>query len=100
MASGDFNQSVPSNNHWDVCSVELRSTADGSGPSLTTDPARGFSSHGSPASVFSGAGDNCTQWDGKMGSASKVLNFGTNAGYVGYDFEQDAVNVKSVRLKQ
>ena len=35
-----------------------------------------------------------------MGGASAILNFGSNAGYVGYDFEQHAVNVRSVRLKQ
>jgi hypothetical protein len=95
----DFNQSLPSNNHWDVCSVELRSTTDGSGPSLSNVPSSGFSSHGSAASVFSGAGDNCTQWDGCKGCRASILNFGHGGGYVGYGFSA-AVNVRSVRLKQ
>lgn len=97
--SADFNTSVPSNNHWDVCSIELRSTADGSGPSLSTTPSYGFSSHGSAGSVFTGVGDNCTQWDGSMGGKSKILNFGKQAGYVGYGFKQGVV-IRSVRLKQ
>lgn len=98
-STADFNTSVPSNNHWDVCSIELRSTADGSGPSLSTDPSSGFSSHGIAGSVFTGVGDNCTQWDGCMGCKSQIVNFGTRTGYVGYDFKK-GVTVRSVRLKQ
>jgi hypothetical protein len=98
--SADFNTSVPSNNHWDVCSVELRSTPDGTGPSLSTVASSAFSSHGDAGSVFTGVGDNCTQWDGCMGCKSKILNFGNKrAGYVGYDFKRDVV-IRSVRLKQ
>lgn len=97
--SRDFNTSVPSNNHWDVCTIELRTSADGSGPSLSTVASNAFSSHGSAGSAFTGVGDNCTQWDGCMGCKSKILNFGQQSGYVGYDFKR-GVNIRSVRLKQ
>ena len=96
----DFNQTIRSNHHWDVCSLRLFGSGS-SGRNLATVPANGFSSHGSAASVFSGAGDNCTQWDGRGGGNSKILNFGRGGGFVGYDFGAGKPqNIKSVRLKQ
>lgn len=78
----DFNNSFY-NLMWHVCAMELRTSADGSGPNLATDRTQAIASSQvstNPASMAFDAIDNCTQWDGKMGAMS---NMWTPAGMEG-----------------
>lgn len=78
----DFNNSFY-NLMWHVCAMELRTSADGSGPNLATDQTQAIASSQlstNPASMAFDAIDNCTQWDGKMGAMS---NMWTPAGMEG-----------------
>ena len=97
----DFNHSAAYTTRWDVCSVEFRATADGSGPSRSNDPSRSIASARSDVAgrVFSGIGNNCTPWDGCSGCKQQMWNSPTT-GWIGYDFGASPLAVQSVRLKQ
>ena len=99
----DFNTSFY-NACWDVCSIELRANSSGAGPNLAVDPARAIASAGDGAKAFNRLGDNCTQWDGRMGANSNYWT-PTQGGqhahqWVGYDFGTSPMAVGSIRLKQ
>ena len=82
---GDFNNSFY-NANWDLCELELRTSAHG--PNLATDPSRAIQSSGDGAKAFDGI-VNCTQWDGCMGCKSDMWSPHPpehSGQWVGYDF--------------
>ena len=98
----DFNTSFY-NKGWDVCVIELRHNASGAGVNLATDPMQAIASGGEAAKAFNGLGDNCTQWDGRMGSNSNYWHptgDPHNHQWIGYDFGPSGVAIGSIRLKQ